>query len=265
MKADIIELEESLATYDGTDKVISSDEMQRIVDADRGRFVNIRSGIPPLDNTLGGFEGGELTVVSGPTGEGKTTLCQSLTRHFAYQGVKSVWFSYEVAPRNFLKSFGDKSPMFYLPSVLEGNSLEWIGQRIYEAKLKYSCRAVFIDHLHFLIDMRTRNNMSLEIGFIMRSLKKMAVRLNMCFFLIAHISKMQPDQEPDKNSLRDSTFVSQEADNVLIIWRKHEKGESIPTGREAVLKVDKNRKEGVFRKIPMIKNELGYLVEVETE
>lgn len=262
---DIIETEQELVGYDGVDKIISNERMQEIIDADRGRFVNIRSGIPPLDNTLGGFEGGELTVVSGPTGEGKTTLCQSLTRYFSYQGVKSVWFSYEMAPRNFLKSFGKRGPLFYLPTVLEGNSLDWIENRVYEAKLKYSCKAVFIDHLHFLIDMRTRNNMSLEIGFIMRSLKKMAVRLNMCFFLVAHIAKMQPDQEPDKNSLRDSTFVSQEADNVLIIWRKHEKGESIPTGTEAILKVDKNRKEGIFRKIPMMKNDMGYLAELELE
>lgn len=258
---DEIELEQKLVSYEGKDKIISSHDMQLIIANDTRRIISFKTGMDLLDETIGGFEGGELTLISGLTGCGKTLLAQSLTRYFAYQDIKSVWFSYEVMPRQFLKAFGDVLPLFYLPSVLHLNTLEWLEQRILEAKLKYDCRAVFIDHLHFLVDMRTKNNMSLEIGYTMRSLKKMALKHNMCFFLIAHTAKVSPERELDIDSIRDSSFCAQESDNVFMIWRRLQT-DSQPEWNQAYLKVVKNRKFGTYRKILLQKNQSGFLVEV---
>ena len=255
----IIEQEKELVNYDGDDKVISSQEMKVVVDANSDRVVSFNSTMPTLDKILGGFEGGELTVISGLTGNGKTLLAQTLTHNFDRQGIKSLWFSYEVLPRNFLKSFGDEFPNFYMPSRLTLNSIDWLEQRIWEAKLKYDCRVVFIDHLHFLLDMKSRLNMSLEIGHVMRSLKGLAIKYNLVFFLIAHTAKVRPDTELDLDSLRDSSFIGQEADNVFMVWRK------INTANDAVLKVVKNRKHGTYGKIDIFKNPYGLLWEVDND
>lgn len=253
----ILEREQALVDYDGEDKIISSYEMVEKVVASMGNTAPIYSRIPTLDSVLGGFEGGELTVISGLSGNGKTLFSQTITLNFAYQEINSVWFSYEVMPKNFLKAWGEALPLFYMPNTLKDNTLEWLENRIHEAKVKYNCKVVFIDHLHFLVDMRTRNNMSLEIGYTMRSLKKMALKLNLCIFLIAHTSKIKPDSELDLDSLRDSSFIAQESDNVLMIWRR------LNSEREAVLKICKNRKNGTFKKIPMVRNENGFMVEME--
>ena len=253
----LIEKEKKLYLYEGDDKIISSHEMQDIVLSQKNRDFNIGSMSPKLDEALGGFEGGEVTVISGLTSQGKTLWAQSLTRNFHLHGINSTWFSYEVTPKWFLRAFGDTLPMFYMPTKLKDNTLEWLSDRIYEGKLKYNSRAVFIDHLHFLVDMRTRNNMSLEIGYTMRYIKKIAIEHNICIFLIAHTAKIKPDAELDNDSLRDSSFIAQEADNVLMIWRKPE------SENEAFLKVTKNRKRGVLIKIPLIKVG-GFLADKDT-
>ena len=250
----LIELERKLYEYKGNDRILSSYDLEESF-RQEDKTIGIKSGIPTLDKYIDGFEGGELTVISGLTGNGKTLFAQTLTSNFANRGVQSVWFSYELRSDNFLKSFGNELPLFYMPAKLRENSVAWITTRIHEAKLKYGISAVFVDHLHYLVDM-SRHTMSVEIGAVMRSVKKLALRFNLCFFLIAHTMKIKPDTELDLGDTRDSSFIEQEADNVFYIWRKAK------NPNEAVLKIAKNRRLGVFgKKVQLIKtgNFLGEL------
>lgn len=253
-----IDLEPKLISYDGEDKIISSYDMKAHIALHSSKTINIKSGLHSLDDLLGGFEAGELNVISGCTGHGKTLFATSLTRHFSTAGVDSVWFSFEMMPSQFLRSFGETLPLFYIPQRLQMNSTDWIEQRILEAKLKHDCRAVFIDHLHFLVDMKSRNNMSLEIGSVMRLLKTMAIDLNVCVFLIAHTAKTRMDTEIDIDALRDSSFVGQEADNVMMIKRL------VDTENQAVLKIVKNRKNGYYGKVNLLRMD-GVFVEMANE
>jgi replicative DNA helicase len=251
--------EQKLAAYDGEDKVISSTELYKNLLDQKKRTVYLRSNIPTLDELIGGFNGGELTVGSGLTGQGKTLFFQTLTAEFAEQGKHSLWFTYEVPALQFLQQFGKDIPHFYMPALLKSNCMEWIRQRIYEAKLKYGIEAVFVDHLHFLSDVLTKRNPSLEIGQVMRTLKRWALELNIAIFLVAHTMKIKPDTELDLGDTRDSSFIEQEADNVLYIWRQKK------VDRGAILKIAKNRRNGVMgKKIYLIKTE-RYLREVESD
>ena len=65
-------LEESLVDYKGDDRIVSSHELANALDADV--LDTQKTGIPSLDRILGGVEAGEMVIVSGPTGEGKTTF-----------------------------------------------------------------------------------------------------------------------------------------------------------------------------------------------
>jgi replicative DNA helicase len=133
-----------------------------------------------------------------------------------------------------------------MPMLLKGKSIDWIRDRIQEAKIKYGIRAVFIDHLHFLVDMAKIKNPSLEIGSIVRGLKLIALELNVVIFLVAHSTKIRFDQEPDLDSIRDSSFIPQDADIVLIVWRgRNEAGEFTENNK---LKVSKSRRTGVMGK-----------------
>ena len=235
---------EILLQYDGEDKIITSEQAWKNLEEERKTpKIKMMSKIPFLDKCLEGFREGDLVVVSGITKGGKTTFCQTLTHNFAEQKLSCLWFSYEMAQMEFMEKFGEPLPFFTMPSKLKGNSLKWLEERIVESMAKYNTKIVFIDHLHFLLDMsflgqNKGGNMSLIIGGIMRELKKIALYRGITIVLIAHTAKIKFDAEPSLSDIRDSSFISQEADTVLMIWRNR------LIQDQAVLAVLANRRTG---------------------
>ena len=237
---ELINFETKLREYSGEDRIVQADELLREVKAEGRRRGGVPTGLKSLDKTLGGFYSGQLIVVSGTTGHGKTTLCQTFTYTLVAQNIKPLWFSYELDSEDFLEQFDEMAlPRFYLPKKLTGRTTEWLDQRIWEAKLKYGVGAVFIDHLHYLVDLAKTHNISFDVGAVVRNLKRLAVRHNLIIFLIAHTSKTKPDAELGLGDTRDSSFIEQEADTVLYVWR-------LKTKNESVVKVAKNRKKGII-------------------
>lgn len=53
--------------------------------------------LPRLDDVLGGLRRGEMSVVTGHTGVGKTTLLAQLSLDYAVQGMPTLWGSFEIA------------------------------------------------------------------------------------------------------------------------------------------------------------------------
>ena len=70
---------------------------------DDGAFEQISAGIPEVDELLhGGIERGTVTIVSGPTGVGKTTLSTQFMKEAAGRGERSVIYLFEENRRTFL-------------------------------------------------------------------------------------------------------------------------------------------------------------------
>jgi len=237
----------SLINYAGPDQIISSFDLADQLKYSKDMPV-IESKLPLLDYHLeGGFEGGELISLSGPPKVGKSLLMQTLTLNFLDQKYKSLWFQYEITPRRFIEGF-KALPKFYLPQKLEAYNLEWIEKRVLEAILKHGIKIVFIDHLHYLFDLVSQKNTSLQIGNVIRTLKQIAVRYNIIIFLACHMKKVNFDKEPSDEDIRDSSLIGGESDTILIIWR-------VPnTDTEAVLKLRYARRSGARdKKIKLIK------------
>lgn len=256
----LADLETRLAGYSGPDRVVDSREFWEIEGTrprTERRFV---TGIPSLDKHTEGVETGELVVVSGPTGQGKTTLLDTIGRRMSSDGAKCLWFSFEVTPRNFMAKYqSDGAPVIYVPLERKSGSVSWIEQRVHEAKIKHGCRVVFIDHMHFVVDMARMRNPSLEIGAVMRFLKsEVALKHNVAVFLISHLTKVKFEEEPSENDLRDSSFVAQESDQVWIIYRRPDENKSLrdenPYSNRARLVVCKSRRTGVLKaRVSMVK------------
>jgi len=144
-KSKIFSLEKKLIKYDGIDRIVSFEEMGKIMENRGTPDVELKTLIPTLDKTVGGFVGGELIVVSGITGEGKSLICQTFTNNFTKQDVGSLWFTYEMPPQYFIRRFKNNMPIAYLPQELTSNKTDWVEERILEAKLKYNVKAVWPD------------------------------------------------------------------------------------------------------------------------
>lgn len=238
-------IEGKLANYDGADRIISSHELKKILEETDQNLENFSSGFVQYDKFCKGFETGELIVLSGYTGMGKTSLAQTFTANFAKDMNHTLWFSYEMPPRQFLRKF-NVLPLFYVPKEIKGSAISWIEEKIIEAKVKYGIKIVMIDHLHFLIDMIKMNSPSLEIGTIVRSLKTLCIKHNIVIFLIAHTTKPKGNKMPGLEDFRDSSFITQEADCAMAIQRAKEPGGSY--GPDSWLIILKHRREGVMGK-----------------
>lgn len=244
----------NLAEYDGADRVISAHEMA-LTFAEKDQFtVNLKSGIPSLDYYCEGFRDGELITISGKTKQGKTLLAQSLTQNFVEHHHPPLWFSFEVPPRQFLNQF-ERLPFIYMPSKLKAHAMDWIEERIQESFAKYNTRVVFIDHLHYLFDIQKSRNPSLDIGAIIRRLKGIAVNNEFVIFLLCHTSKAK-DENESYESIRDSSFVAQESDCVIMVKRTPEEGDNYARAR-----VEFHRRTGVMEKVIFLQKVGNYLVE----
>lgn len=213
----------NLKAYTGPDRVVSSVAMAAMLDS-LPPVSKYLTGFPVLDEAIGGFEVGELIVISGPTAMGKTLLCDSIVANLNETELRSVFFTFEVTPSKFIENHREHKTCLYLPLQHKASDLSWLRDRAEEAIEKYNVCAIFIDHLHYVIDMRSKQNMSLEIGATMRFLKRdIAIALNKPVFIVCHASKVPVGQAMTMDHLRDSSFVAQEADTVLLVTRRYDK------------------------------------------
>ncbi len=252
-----MEMTDWLQSYNGEDRVVSISELMEELEEERKRPVfSLNSDMSSLDKIIGGFREGQLIIISAETGQGKTTYCQTLTNNFEKNGAKCLWFSYEVGIMEFIDKFVNL-PAFYLPRLIKQNKLLWLETKIKEGVAKFDCNVVFIDHLHYLLEMQKMaeaKSISLLVGMMMRELKRIAIENKIIIFLVSHMRKIQTSEMPEIDDLRDSSFVGQESDIVIFLKRKKIKdkeGRMIETN-ETLLRVAKNRRTGALGYVPLI-------------
>lgn len=255
---------DKLRAYTGDDEVVSSHELRAMYAQEKEPDFKVYTGIPSLDRVTDGSAPGELIVVTGPTKCGKTELCKTITSYICRfpSMAPPLWLSYEVPPRQFLNSFpGGKAPLFYMPKTLHAQNLDWFEERCLESWEKNSTRIVFIDHLHFLVDQFKVKNPSLEIGGIVRRIKRFAVEFSFIVFLNAHLTKVPAGERPRHHHLRDSSFVAQDSDSVWVLWRVRDPDGEIRN--KAQLSMEFHRRTGKMEKLIDLHMQDGLLVETD--
>ncbi len=250
-----------LKEYSGPDKVVHAEEKKKEIEEQnkyKPKF-SVDSKIPGLDECIQGFRKGQLIIISGPTKNGKTQFCQTLTKSFIFQGKKCVWFSYEVGMEELFDKFPMKELDFYVPRQMESGNLDWIEDKIIESKEKFGTDIVFIDNLDFLRDTRDLKvslNLSAYIGGIVQRIKRFAIEHDVVIFLMSHIrkNKWTSNELPSSEELRDSGQIAQLSDFVLMIIRKRapKDADEIYEGTNALLGVMENRFNGRTKKIPLV-------------
>lgn len=250
-------LEQELRTYKGQGQIVSASSLHAKFKAEPRTAHSFATGLSRLDTAIGNLETGELVAIGGPTKNGKTTLAQTWTVHLSKAKVGCLWFTFEVPPRQFLQQLTPEGFDFFMPDTLKCSDKLWLRNRIIEGKLKFNTRVVFIDNLHHLVDFQSLRNVSLDMGIIVRDLKRMAVELNVCIVMLCHSKKgeVAKDGQPKEVSewdLRDSSFIPQESDTTIMVQRKTLDTGAV--GTQAIVKVCLHRRTGTMgKKIHVIK------------
>lgn len=185
---------------------------------------NFKSNFSAFDEQLEGIETGEVVVISGHAKNGKTLFAESWLKGMMKKDplCKTIFFSFEVKTKKLLiKYLEDFDLPLYVPANLKTMDFKWLYEHCRHAKEVNGCSVVLIDHLHFMVDMNTKQNMSLNIGAFMRKLKQeIAIGLDMAVVLIAHQGQVEKGKEASINSIRDSSFIGQEADSIIMVGRR---------------------------------------------
>lgn len=237
-------LEEAMRVYSGEDELISSlDILERIkTQPEEEKFM---TGLAGLDEVLNGFRLNQLIVLAAPTKSGKTQFCVELCSRL--QQTHPVFIPFEESAEELVRKFNDRGeepPLFYSPKTMTGNTVKWIEKKIVEGKVKYNSSLFFIDHLHFIVPF-TSDRLDTRIGQTMRELKAIAKGHDVIIVLVAHLKKTNMQVSPTLEDLRDSSFIAQEADTVMMMWRQtvRENGHLTITNN-TIVSVQANRRTG---------------------
>ena len=212
-----------LKNYQGEDRIVHFTDYMLSRSHERD-VKNFKSGFEIFDTKIGGMETGEVVVISGKTKMGKTLFAESWLHGILLKdsSIRSMILSFEVPTEKLLlKYVMEPEREIYVPMNLKTMDFEWLLNRVMEGIIKHNARILLIDHLHFMVDMNTNQNMSLNIGAFMRRLKKdIAIDLGIAVILIAHQGQLVEGRDATVNTIRDSSFIAQESDSIITVTRK---------------------------------------------
>lgn len=199
---------------------------------------------PTLNKILRGHRRGELTVLTGPTGSGKTTFMAEYSLDLASQGVNTLWGSFEVRnvrlARTMLQqyvgqplethltefdSFADdfeKLPIYFL--TFHGQqSIRNVMDAVQHAAYIHDIGHVIIDNVQFMIGMSEENKYHDRFhkqDLIIHAFRTFATRANCHVTLVIHPRKERESEDLTSTSIFGGAKAAQEADNILIIQDK---------------------------------------------
>ena len=217
------------------------------------RIRGVITGHDELDYCMEGMLPGDLIILSGQTGVGKTLTAQSFAMNMLNQGKEVMFFSLEMLPSELVQRFimiNTQVPSFHYAGFGRQSQLThteekrvdstvsklrnlplyfYTGQDKLDFKLlddvstravrKYNAQIIFIDHLHYFARGNAQTR-STDIGDLVRDIKMLARRLNIPIVLISHLRKIGDYKtEPSIDDLRDTSFSGQDADIVLLLQR----------------------------------------------
>jgi twinkle protein len=221
------------AITDGTD--FSSDYYDPV-------DLGVKFGVEKLDAILGGMRKGEVTVLCGDTGSGKTSFALYLMKMLAEKG-KGVWInSFEMNPKTIHRkmaslilkkkmkfdAFSDEDRKsckdyydVYKVFLNISNSnvrLAQLRNLFEQASYVYNIDYVLLDHLDYLYESDGKNT-SEAITEAMRCIHELAMEFQMGIILVVHPKQLPEGQEVGMSDLKGSSGIKQYADNVVIITR----------------------------------------------
>ena len=193
----------------------------------------VKTPFPLLNHLIGGLEDGRLYILGAPPKQGKTNLAMSYMYGMAKEGVKSLFFSYEVDWKSVVRQFaamevadgkvpGNLDLPLFLPIELHRGGdklqLQWLREAIERAKSE-GIQFVVIDYLHFLIPYQMTENFSIVVGNVVREIKRIALDVGIPIMLIVAMKNLQTDRPPTVWDIRDSSMIMHEADDIMVMYR----------------------------------------------
>lgn len=226
---------------------------------------------PALNRILKGHRRGELTILTGPTGSGKTTFMSDYSLDLALQGVNTLWGSFEIRnarlARTMLQQMAgvplddnladfdmyadafEKLPIYFM--TFHGQqSIKVVMDAVEHATYVHDISHVIIDNVQFMMGMSDElkhMDRFWKQDSIISAFRTFATKYNCHVTLVIHPRKERYEEELTTSSIFGGAKASQEADNVLII---QDKRLTTLKGKK-YLQIAKNRYSGDLGVLPL--------------
>ncbi len=217
---------------------------------DNGGLIGVPTGIIELDRRTGGAAGGDLILVGGRPGSGKS-IVKLIFAHNASVNFKIpvAIFDYEDRPKqndsrlmalntgidygdiymgkpnidfNFVaqKMAGVDYSKFHIEYA--NYALNILCSKIKQYVRKHKVGAIFINQLSFIKVNQSFQREDQMLGFISGTLKQLAVDLNVPIYLFLQLKKEiddRPDVRPHKGDIKLSGKLEEDADTIILMTR----------------------------------------------
>ncbi|KAK2197360.1 bifunctional Archaeal primase DnaG-twinkle [Babesia duncani] len=220
--------------------------------------------LPGLSTLLKGHRRGELTVWTGATGSGKTTILSQLSLDYCVQGISTLWGSFEINNvrliKTMLRQFSGKNLEnsldefnYYADKFSElplrfmkfhgSTSIDQVIDAMDYAVYVHDVRHIIIDNLQFMLS--GQNGKVGEVWELQNTaiekFRRFATHKNVHVSLVVHPRKEADGSPLGLSSVFGTVKSTQEADNVLILQNV--------AGENRCIDVKKNRFAGNLGRI----------------
>jgi replicative DNA helicase len=210
------------------------------------------SGFAAVDDGTNGLVPGNLFVIAGRTGFGKTTYALQVFRHFGLELKRpAAFFSLEMTEEELAMSLlvamaevpfeliraGEMSQNQWRRLMVAAQQLDQaplyvddspatvldVAAKAHELRAERGVDLVVVDYLQLLKPDRRFENRNLQVGADTRRLKELAKMLHVPLVCLSQLSRQSAhrggDHRPQLQDLRESGEIEQHADVVLFVHR----------------------------------------------
>lgn len=275
----LIEAKERIGKIRSVDAVQDIHELQDILPGvidsiDRHETHSITTGLSSLDNLITGWNPGDLIIVAGRPGMGKSVLAKDFAES---SKVPILFFSLEMPRDQLVKRQLSAHSGINYTSIRKSRvqhedwpKLKQAADSLYSMPIAYSDKAnmsvdelvvtcetrkrreplglVIIDYLQLLRAEGKLEYREREVSIISQKLKTMARDMDISVICLAQLNRSCElrggDKKPMLSDLRESGSIEQDADTVIFIWREAMYRKTDINENEATLIVAKGRNTG---------------------
>ena len=247
------------------------------------RFKGGLSGVPTgfylLDRMTFGLQPSDLVIVAGRPSMGKTSFAMNVAQFAATNQRSVAVFSLEMSREQLVKRLLcaqagvdmdkvrtgsiDEEEYLRLADAMNklaaadlfiddtsGISVAEIRSKCRRLKLEHGLDLVLIDYLQLMSGSQRAENRQQEVAGITRAIKGVARELDVPVILISQLSRApesRADKRPMLADLRESGAIEQDADLVVLLYRKAFYEEDADNIAEAIVAKHRNGKTGTIR------------------
>lgn len=218
----------------------------------KGGITGLNTGFDELNRRTGGFHGGELILIAGRPGMGKSSFAVNIAEHVAINDRNTVAiFNLEMPKEQIVNRILCSQAMVNSIKMrtgdMDGDDWEKIGDVVNKvasapiyiddtasvtvSQIRAKCRRlkqtknlalVVIDYLQLMQSGKRSDSRQQEISEISRSLKILSKELNVPVIALSQLSRAsesRSDKRPMLSDLRESGAIEQDADMVMFLYR----------------------------------------------